>query len=52
MEITPKAAKLKSVYSSPCDSVESSPCEYKEEKVGSAAVCLHVNVASQVKLAG
>ncbi|XP_033468478.1 swi5-dependent recombination DNA repair protein 1 homolog [Epinephelus lanceolatus] len=32
MEITPKAAKLKSVYSLPCDSVESSPCEYKEEK--------------------
>ncbi|XP_056250506.1 swi5-dependent recombination DNA repair protein 1 homolog [Seriola aureovittata] len=32
MEITPKAAKVKSVYSSPCHSVESSPCEYKEEK--------------------
>ncbi|KAF1375641.1 hypothetical protein PFLUV_G00222300 [Perca fluviatilis] len=32
MEITPKAAKLKSVYSSPCNSVESSPCDYKEEK--------------------
>ncbi|XP_041802987.1 swi5-dependent recombination DNA repair protein 1 homolog [Chelmon rostratus] len=31
MEITPKAAKLK-VYSSPCSSVESSPCEYKEQK--------------------
>uniref|UniRef100_UPI0037E70EC1 swi5-dependent recombination DNA repair protein 1 homolog n=1 Tax=Semicossyphus pulcher TaxID=241346 RepID=UPI0037E70EC1 len=32
MEITPKAAKLKSVYSSPCDSVEASPSENKEEK--------------------
>ncbi|XP_059215704.1 swi5-dependent recombination DNA repair protein 1 homolog [Centropristis striata] len=32
MEITPKADKLKPVYSSPCDSVESSPCNYKEEK--------------------
>ncbi|XP_045926927.1 swi5-dependent recombination DNA repair protein 1 homolog [Micropterus dolomieu] len=32
MEITPKANKLKSVYSSPCNSVESSPCEYREEK--------------------
>ncbi|XP_071336504.1 swi5-dependent recombination DNA repair protein 1 homolog [Trachinotus anak] len=32
MEITPKATKVKSVYSSPCHSVESSPCEYKEEK--------------------
>ncbi|XP_070772214.1 swi5-dependent recombination DNA repair protein 1 homolog [Enoplosus armatus] len=32
MEITPKANKLKSVYSPPCNSVESSPCEYKEEK--------------------
>ncbi|CAJ1067273.1 swi5-dependent recombination DNA repair protein 1 homolog [Xyrichtys novacula] len=32
MEITPKAAKLKPVYPSPCDSVESSPSEYKEEK--------------------
>ncbi|XP_076598369.1 swi5-dependent recombination DNA repair protein 1 homolog [Chaetodon auriga] len=31
MEITPKAAKLK-VYSSSCNSVESSPSEYKEEK--------------------
>ncbi|KAK5854132.1 hypothetical protein PBY51_015228 [Eleginops maclovinus] len=32
MEVTPKAEKTKSVYYSPCDSVESSPCEYKEEK--------------------
>ncbi|XP_034008509.1 swi5-dependent recombination DNA repair protein 1 homolog [Trematomus bernacchii] len=32
MEITPKAEKIKSVYSSPCDSVESSPGAYKEEK--------------------
>lgn len=32
MEVTPKAEKIKSVYSSPCDSVESSPGEYKEEK--------------------
>ncbi|KAF3841997.1 hypothetical protein F7725_023948 [Dissostichus mawsoni] len=32
MEITPKAEKIRSVYSSPCDSVESSPGEYKEEK--------------------
>ncbi|XP_034754530.1 swi5-dependent recombination DNA repair protein 1 homolog [Etheostoma cragini] len=32
METTPKAAKLKSVYSSPCNSVESSPCDHKEEK--------------------
>ncbi|XP_041644782.1 swi5-dependent recombination DNA repair protein 1 homolog isoform X2 [Cheilinus undulatus] len=32
MEITPKAAKLKSVYPSPCDSVESSPSECNEEK--------------------
>lgn len=32
MEITPKAAKLKPVYSSPCSSVEPSPCELKEEK--------------------
>ncbi|XP_018552358.1 swi5-dependent recombination DNA repair protein 1 homolog [Lates calcarifer] len=32
MEITPKATKVKSVYSSPCNSVESSPCEHKEEK--------------------
>lgn len=31
MEITPKAAKLK-VYSSVCNSVESSPSEYKQEK--------------------
>uniref|UniRef100_UPI003AAEF9A0 swi5-dependent recombination DNA repair protein 1 homolog n=1 Tax=Centroberyx gerrardi TaxID=166262 RepID=UPI003AAEF9A0 len=32
MEITRKAAKLKSVYSTPCTSVESSPYEPKEEK--------------------
>ncbi|XP_060895899.1 swi5-dependent recombination DNA repair protein 1 homolog [Labrus mixtus] len=32
MEITPKATKIKPVYSSPCDSVESSPSECKEEK--------------------
>ncbi|XP_029925749.1 swi5-dependent recombination DNA repair protein 1 homolog [Myripristis murdjan] len=32
MEITPKAAKLKSVYSTPCYSGESSPYETKEEK--------------------
>ncbi|XP_030603268.1 swi5-dependent recombination DNA repair protein 1 homolog [Archocentrus centrarchus] len=32
MEITPKAAKLKTDYSSPCSSVESSPCEYKEKR--------------------
>ncbi|XP_029304972.1 swi5-dependent recombination DNA repair protein 1 homolog [Cottoperca gobio] len=32
METTPKADKLKSVYSSPCDAEESSPCAYKEEK--------------------
>lgn len=32
MEITPKAAKVKPVYSSPCHSVESSPSECKEEK--------------------
>ncbi|XP_034537908.1 swi5-dependent recombination DNA repair protein 1 homolog [Notolabrus celidotus] len=32
MEITPKAAKVKSVCPSSCDSVESSPSEYKEEK--------------------
>nr|XP_046257155.1 swi5-dependent recombination DNA repair protein 1 homolog isoform X2 [Scatophagus argus] len=31
MEITPKAAKQKPVYS-PCNSVESSPCQIKEEK--------------------
>lgn len=31
MDITPKAAKLKTDYSSPCSSVESSPCEYKEK---------------------
>ncbi|KAM6915937.1 swi5-dependent recombination DNA repair protein 1 homolog [Xenentodon cancila] len=29
METTPKAVKLKSAYSSPCDSVESSPSEFK-----------------------
>ncbi|XP_020486531.2 swi5-dependent recombination DNA repair protein 1 homolog [Labrus bergylta] len=32
MEITPKATKIKPVYSSPCDSVESSPSECKQEK--------------------
>ncbi|XP_019950425.1 swi5-dependent recombination DNA repair protein 1 homolog [Paralichthys olivaceus] len=32
MELTPKAAKGKSVYLSPCDSVEASPCEDKQEK--------------------
>ncbi|XP_073337401.1 swi5-dependent recombination DNA repair protein 1 homolog isoform X2 [Pagrus major] len=32
MEITPKAGKVKRDYSSPCDSVESSPCEFKEGK--------------------
>ncbi|XP_070696763.1 swi5-dependent recombination DNA repair protein 1 homolog [Pempheris klunzingeri] len=32
MEITPKSEKIKSVYSSPCNSVESSPSEFKEEK--------------------
>ncbi|XP_028278743.1 swi5-dependent recombination DNA repair protein 1 homolog [Parambassis ranga] len=32
MEVTPKTARMKTAYSSPCDSVESSPCEYKEEK--------------------
>ncbi|XP_036979460.1 swi5-dependent recombination DNA repair protein 1 homolog [Acanthopagrus latus] len=32
MEITPKAGKVKREYSSPCDSVESSPCEFKEGK--------------------
>ncbi|XP_039994474.1 swi5-dependent recombination DNA repair protein 1 homolog [Xiphias gladius] len=32
MEITPKSAKVKSVCSPPCNSVESSPCEYREEK--------------------
>ncbi|XP_026210814.1 swi5-dependent recombination DNA repair protein 1 homolog [Anabas testudineus] len=32
MEVTPKAAKLKPDDSSPCHSVESSPCEYKEER--------------------
>ncbi|XP_069548888.1 swi5-dependent recombination DNA repair protein 1 homolog [Brachyistius frenatus] len=32
MEITPKAGKLRSAYSSPCNSVESSPCDYIEEK--------------------
>lgn len=40
MEITPKAGKVKREYSSPCDSVESSPCEFKEGKVGySAFLC-------------
>nr|XP_020456091.1 swi5-dependent recombination DNA repair protein 1 homolog [Monopterus albus] len=32
MESTPKAAKPKPEYSSPCDAMDSSPCEYKEEK--------------------
>ncbi|XP_040905782.1 swi5-dependent recombination DNA repair protein 1 homolog [Toxotes jaculatrix] len=32
MESTPKTAKVKSVYSSPCDSVDFSPGECKEEK--------------------
>ncbi|XP_030297869.1 swi5-dependent recombination DNA repair protein 1 homolog [Sparus aurata] len=32
MEITPKAGKVKREYSSPCDSVESSPCEFKQGK--------------------
>nr|XP_020486531.1 swi5-dependent recombination DNA repair protein 1 homolog [Labrus bergylta] len=32
MEITPKATKIKPVCSSPCDSVESSPSECKQEK--------------------
>lgn len=32
MEITPKAAKTQPVFPSPCDSVESSPSEFKEEK--------------------
>lgn len=32
MEVTPKSAKVKPSYSPPCTSVESSPCEYKEEK--------------------
>ncbi|KAM9364342.1 swi5-dependent recombination DNA repair protein 1 homolog [Pholidichthys leucotaenia] len=32
MEVTPTAAKLTPAYSSPCNSVEASPCEYKEEK--------------------
>lgn len=31
MEITPKAAKLQREYCSPCSSVESSPCDYKEK---------------------
>ncbi|XP_063347663.1 swi5-dependent recombination DNA repair protein 1 homolog [Pelmatolapia mariae] len=31
MEITPKAAKLQRDYCSPCSSVESSPCDYKEK---------------------
>lgn len=34
MEITPQAGKVKREYSSPCDSVESSPCEFKQGKVG------------------
>lgn len=33
MELTPKAAKVKSVCSSPGDSAESSPCGSNEEKV-------------------
>lgn len=31
MEITPKAAKLQREYCSPCSSIESSPCDYKEK---------------------
>ncbi|XP_031612996.1 swi5-dependent recombination DNA repair protein 1 homolog [Oreochromis aureus] len=31
MDITPKAAKLQREYCSPCSSVESSPCDYKDK---------------------